>query len=498
MSNMRNVTRREFLKTAGAASVGLALAGAIPSMAAPTDKRPNILFVLADDWSYPHAGAYGDNIVKTPNFDKVAANGVIFTNAFCATPSCTGSRAAILTGQHVHRLDEGANLYGPLPRRFALYTDILEAAGYTIGLALKGHGPAPADNNGRPHNPAGPDFADFKTFIEQAPADKPFCFWHGSHYPHRDYKQDSGVKSGMRLEDVKVPPFLPDTPDVRGDILDYYYAVEQFDKQLGDALDALEKAGRSDNTIVVVTGDNGMPFPRSKATLYGIGVHNPLAIRWPGKAKAGRKVDEVVSFTDFAPTFLEAAGIKPPADMTGRSMMDLLKGSGTRDFIVTERERHVDCRVGHRAYPCRSIRTKEFSYIHNFEPDLWPAGDPKYFVGVGDFGDIDTGPSKDVILNGRDDPKIKPFFELATGKRPEEELFDLAKDPWELHNVANDPAYAKVKKDLRGKLDAWMKQTADPRATNPHDDRWDKYPYPGTKRPWINHGARPKTSETTK
>jgi len=497
MSENMSITRREFLRSAGAASVGLALAGALPSIAEPKDKRPNILFIIADDWSFPHAGVYGDNIVETPNFDKVAANGVVFTNSFCATPSCTGSRGAILTGQHVHRLDEGANLYGFLPKRLQVYPDILEAAGYTVGLALKGHGPAPADMGGRPRNPAGPSFPDFKTFMSQAPADKPFCFWHGSHFPHRDYKQDSGAKSGMKIEDVKVPGFLPDTPDVRGDILDYYYAIQQFDKQVGECLDVLQQSGRADNTLVVVTSDNGMPFPRSKANLYGVGVHMPLAVWWPGKTKAGTKVDEVVSHTDFAPTFLEAAGIEPPDSMTGRSLMDLLTGNGTRDFVVTEKERHVNCRAGDRAYPSRSIRTKDFCYIRNFEPDLWPAGDPKMWVGVGDFGDIDTGPSKDVMLERRDDPKIKPYFELATAKRPEEELFDLKKDPWELHNLADAPAYAKTKKELRDKLDAWMAKTADPRAANPHDDRWDNYEYTGAKRPWINKGAR-KKEETSK
>jgi arylsulfatase A-like enzyme len=216
----------------------------------------------------------------------------------------------------------------------------------------------------------------------------------------------------------------------------------------------------------------------------------PLAVRWPAKVAGGRKVTEVVSHTDFAPTFLEAAGIQPPAEMTGRSMMDLLTGAGTRDFIVTERERHVDCRVGDRSYPCRSIRTKQFVYIENLEPELWPAGDPKMWKGVGDFGDIDTSPSKEVILQRRDDPKIKPFFQLATAKRPAEELYDVTKDPWELHNLANDPKYAKTKKMLREKLDAWRAKTADPRVTNPHDDRWDKYPYAGNTKPWVNMGSR--------
>lgn len=494
MSSSRHITRREFIRSAGAASVGLALASAIPGLAeGKPDKRPNILFVIADDWSYPFAGVYGDTIVKTPNFDKVAANGILFTNSFCAAPTCTGSRGAICTGQHVHRLDEGANLYGFLPARYKVYPDILEEAGYTVGLTMKGFGPQPKTDFFRKRNPAGPGFLDFKTFMAQAPEDKPFCFWVGSHFPHRDYPQDSGVESGMRLEDVKVPPFLPDTPEVRGDILDYFYAIQQFDKQLGNVMATLERYGRTENTLLVVTGDNGMPFPRSKANLYGISTHMPLAIQWPAKIRAGRVVDEIVSHTDFAPTFLEAAGVEPKAEMTGRSMMDLLMGSAKRDFIVTERERHVNCREGNRAYPCRAIRTKDFVYIRNLEPDLWPAGDPKMWRGVGDFGDIDTGPTKDVILSRRDDPAIKPFFDLATAKRPAEELYDVRKDPWELHNVADDPAYSKVKDILRAKLDAWMVKTADPRVANPHEDRWDRYPYAGSIKPWINKGARKKS-----
>lgn len=492
MSDRKDITRRDFLRQAGAASLGLALAAAMPSTAAGPDKRPNILFVIADDWSFPHAGVYGDNVIKTPNFDKVAASGVIFTNSYCAAPTCTGSRGAILTGQHIHRLDEGANLYGFLPKRLKTYPDILEAAGYTIGLSLKGHGPHPPDMGGRTRNPAGPSFPNFRKFLEQAPADKPFCFWWGSHFPHRDYKQDSGINSGMRLEDVKVPGFLPDTPEVRGDILDYYFAAQRFDQQLGECLDLLDEYGKAENTLVVVTSDNGMAFPRSKGNLYGIGTHMPLAVRWPGKIKGGKKVAEVVSHTDFAPTFLEAAGIKPPTDMTGRSMMDLLLGNGKRDFVVTEKERHVNCREGDRAYPCRAIRTRDFVYIRNLEPDLWPAGDPKMWKGVGDFGDIDTSPTKDVFLERRDDPKIKPFFDLATAKRPAEELYDVAKDPWELHNLADDPKYGATKRKLREKLDEWRIATEDPRILNPHDNRWDKYEYTGNTKPWINKGARTK------
>jgi arylsulfatase A-like enzyme len=482
-----DITRREFIKTAGAVAAGMALNGfgVLPSEAAEGDHRPNIVFMIADDWSYPHASVYGDKIVKTPNFDKVANEGVLFTNSFCAAPTCTASRGGVCTGQAIHRLDEGANLYGSLPGRFKTYPDILEAQGYTVGMSGKGWAPGPLENAGRTRNPAGPEFKNFKEFMAQAPKDKPFCFWFGSHFPHRDYEPGCGAKSGMKPEDVEVPPFLPDTPEIRNDILDYYWEVQQFDAQVGAVLGNLELSGRAENTIVVITSDNGMPFPRSKANLYDVGTHMPLAIRWPAKVRGGRKVDDPVGHTDFAPTFLDAAGIKPPSDMTGTSLLDLLQGDGNRDAVFTERERHVNCRKGDLSYPARAVRTKDFLYIRNFRPDLWPAGDPEMWVAVGPFGDIDTSPSKKLLLNRRDDSEIKPFFDLATAKRPAEELFDLKKDPWNLHNVADDPDYAGTTKKLAKKLKAWMAKTDDPRAKNPDDDRWDKYHYFGVLGEWV-------------
>ncbi len=481
-------TRREFMKSAGTAAAGLALGGLtlLPSEAAG-DERPNILFILADDWSAPHAGILGDKVIKTPNFDKFAKDAVLFTDAHCAAPTCTPSRAGVVTGQAIHKLDEGANLYGILPGRFKVYPDVLEASGYCIGMCGKGWAPGQIEGSGRTRNPAGPEFTNFKEFMKQVPADKPFCFWFGSHRPHRDYLPGSGVTAGMKPEDVTVPPFLPDTIEVRNDILDYYAAVEAFDKELGAVLANLELSGRAKNTLVVVTSDNGMPFPRSKANLYNIGTNMPLAIQWPAKVKGGRKVDDPVIHTDFAPTFLQAAGLKPLPEMTGTSLLPILTSGRSlkREFIVVEKERHTNCREGNKGYPCRGLQTKDFLYIRNFHPDLWPAGDPKRWAAVGDFGDIDTGPSKAVILDRRDDPKIKPFFELATAKRSAEELYDLKADPWQLHNLADDPKHAKTREKLAGQLQAWMAKTGDPRATNPNDDRWDKYPYYGSIEPWV-------------
>ena len=448
-----------------------------------SDNRPNILFCLADDWGYPHAGVYGDPTVHTPTFDRLAREGILFTHAFSAAPSCTPSRAAMLTGQAPHRLAEGGNLHGFLPSRFEVYPDLLEAAGYSVGFTRKGWGPGKFEAGGRKRNPAGNQFKDFSEFLKQVPEGKPFCFWFGSHDPHRPYDKGSGAKAGLRPDTVVVPPYLPDSPEVRSDILDYYFEVERFDREVGELLRLLEQAGKLDNTLVAVTGDNGWPFPRSKANLYDAGTRQPFAVRWPARMKGGRTLEDFVSLADLAPTFLEAAGLKIPQDMTGRSIMGLLTGTeklGARSTVFIERERHANVRQGDLSYPARAIRTKDFLYIRNFRPDRWPAGDPELYFAVGPYGDCDPSPSKDFILGHRQDTALAQLFQLGFEKRPAQELYDLRKDPFQLVNVATRPEYAAARLKMREALDRWMKETGDPRATT-DDDLWDKYPYFGER-----------------
>ena len=405
---------------------------------------------------------------------------MLFRNAFAAAPSCTPSRASLLTGRAVHQLGEGGNLWGFLPSRFDVYPDRLKSAGYVIGHTRKGWGPGNFQAGGRARNPAGPQFASFDEFYKQAPKDKPFCFWFGSTDPHRPYEKGTGAGSGLKAEDVLVPAFLPDTPEVRSDILDYYYEVERIDREAGAIVAALERAGQLDNTLIVWTADNGLPFPRAKANLYDGGTHVPLAVRLPGKVKAGRTLDDFVVLTDLAPTLLEAAGLTLTPGMTGRSLMTLLAGQRQpgRDRVFLERERHANVRRGDLSYPARAVRTQDFLYIRNFRPDRWPAGDPEMYFAVGEFGDIDGSPSKDLLLARQSDPAIARYFNLATAKRPAEELYDLRKDPGQINNVAMKEEYARTKKDLRAALDKWMRDTGDPRITT-DDDRWDKYPYFG-------------------
>jgi arylsulfatase A-like enzyme len=446
------------------------------------DDRPSILFALADDWAWPHAPAYGDKVAKVPNFERVAKDGILFTHAFSASPSCTPSRAAILTGQHIHRLEDSGNLWSQLAPKFETYPDLLEKEGYAVGLWGKGWGPGDFKAGGRERNPAGPAVKNFPEFLKTVPKGKPFCFWFGHRDPHRPYEKGQGLKAGLKLQDVEVPPYLPDTPEVRSDLLDYYFAVERFDRDLGEALATLETAGRAANTLVLVSGDNGMPFPRCKANLYDSGTRQPLAVRWPARVKGGRVVDDLVGLMDIAPTVLEAAGLKPPASMTARSFLDILRGESPtgRDRILLERERHANVRQGDLSYPCRALRTKEYLYIRNLRPELWPAGDPEKWKAVGAFGDCDPGPSKDQIIARRDQDLAK-FFRIAFEKRPARELYDIAKDPHNLVNLAERMPNLADKMD--GELTQGLKETGDPRvaggALSGDDVRWDKYPYFG-------------------
>jgi len=465
-------------------------------------RRPNILFCIADDQSWLHTSIAGDKGVKTPAFDRVARTGVLFSNAICASPGCAPSRAAILTGRVPWQLEEAGTHASLFPKKFEVYPDMLEAAGYYVGLTGKGAGPCNWKDAGWKRNPAGPAFdtrtaaqklkgisnndyaGNFEDFLASKPKDKPFSFWCGFHEPHRAYDAGSGLQAGKKLSDAAVPPFLPDVPEVRSDILDYYVEIEHADRHLNRMLDLLEMRGELENTLVVITADNGMPFPRAKATMYEYGIHMPLAVCWPAVCKGGRKIDDLISFTDFAPTFLEAAGIPVPKVMTGKSFLDVLKSgkSGqvdpSRTWALSGRERHSHARFDNLGYPARALRTSQYLYVRNFKPDRWPAGDPEQFA------DVDNGPTKRYILEHRNDPKIKPYFEAGFGKHPAEELFDVRTDPGCMKNLAASPSHAAVLKQLREQLDKTLLAQRDPRLLG-KGDIWETYPRFSPMRPEL-------------
>ncbi len=479
-----NSERRFALKQIGTLASGAAIlsfAGCGPG--SWNAKRPNILLALADDWSWPHAGVAGDTTLQTPTFDRIVSEGVLFENAYATAPSCTPSRAAILTGRYHWELEEGANLWGTLPAKFPVYTDLLEAVGYHVGFTRKGWGPGRIKPGGRGRNPAGARYRSFEHFLRARPKNAPFCFWFGSHDPHRYYGPRSRLNRSCETGEVKPPACLPDVRMVRKDLCRYYFEVGRFDREVGELMNALMEIGELENTLVVVTSDNGMPFPRCKANLYDTGTRVPLAMRWGKSIATGKRVSDFVGLVDLAPTFLELAGAPVPAEISGSSLMPLLRGDlftwgneKQRDFILTGRERHIWAQgETPTGYPSRAIRTHDYLYIRNFVPDRWPVGDPP------GYRDVDNSPTKRYMLRNRQDPNVRRLFSLAFAKRPAEELYDLQRDPAQLHNVAAEDDYQEVRETLAKRLVHGLVETNDPRVMG-GGEKFDEYPYYMLKR----------------
>ena len=465
-------------------AVAAFLLSALPLHAAD---RPNIVFAIANDWGRPHAGAYGDEGIKTPAFDRLAREGVLFENAYISSPSCTPSRGAIITGQQFWRLGAAGNLWSVWPSKFAEYPKLLAGDGYFVGSYRKGWGPGRHPYSAV--NPAGKQYQSVDAFFAARATDSPFCFWFGASDPHRPYTRGSGVESGIDLAKVHLFEHYPDVEEIRSDVADYYWEVERFDREVGELIARLEEMGELDNTIFVMTGDHGMPFPRGKANLYDSGTGVPLAIRWKARVPGGRRVTDFVSTTDLAPTFLEAAGLSVPAEMTGRSLVGLLTSDGSgraepaRDHVLFGKERHVPGQEAPDSggYPMRGIRTDEYLYIRNLRADRWPAGTPNHeaaFITHAWLADCDNGPTKTYLWTHQDDPAVKTYYDLAFGMRPAEELYDLMKDPGQVHNVANDPAYDTIRKDLGVRLFEGLSATGDPRIEG-RGELFDLPPYLG-------------------
>jgi N-sulfoglucosamine sulfohydrolase len=462
--------------------------------------RPNILFCIADDQSFPHAGAYGCKWVKTPAFDRVAREGILFTNAFTPNAKCSPSRSCILTGRTSWQLEAAANHVPYFPAKFKTYAETLMENGYHVGHTAKGWAPGdPGMMNGKKRELLGPAYntiktvppakfisdidytANFEAFLNDSNQGKPFCFWFGSTEPHRPYEFRAGTgKGGKSIAEIeKVYGFWPDNDTVRNDLLDYAFEIEYFDSHIGKMLKVLENKGLLENTIVIITADNGMPFPRIKGNGYMLSNHLPLAIRWPkGISNPGRVVSDFVSFTDFAPTFLEVAGVAASlsgmAEMEGKSLLPLLsaKQKGKfREFMVIGKERTDLGRPDDLGYPIRGIVSEEFLYLKNYFPDRWPAGNPE--TG---YMDCDGSPTKSYILNERRSRGKSYFWELNFGKHPGEELYLLTKDQECTENLADQPEYASLKAKLVSQMEKKLRDDKDPRILG-KGEIFDTYPY---------------------
>jgi N-sulfoglucosamine sulfohydrolase len=468
-----------------------------------SDQRPNILFAISDDQSFPHMGAYGTDWVQTPAFDRVAEEGVLFNRAYVPNPKCAPSRAIILTGRNSWQLEEAANHWPYFPQKFKVFPEVLAEHGYFVGATGKKWAPGIAETaDGKPRSLTGIAYdeyraepptsmisnndyaANFEAFLEDRPDGQPFSFWYGATEPHRAYEYRSGIeKGGKQLSDIDaVPDFWPDDEEVHIDMLDYAFEIEHFDDHLGRMLQLLEEYGELENTFVVVTADNGMPFPRIKGQTYEMSAHMPLAIMWPdGIDHPGRVVDDFVSFADFAPTFIELAGLDwqdtgmhPPA---GRSLTDILYAgedgyiNPQRDHILLGKERHDIGRPYDWGYPIRGIIRGDMLYIRNFESTRWPAGNPE--TG---YLNTDGSPTKTLILDNRTTPGMHHYWAWNFGKRPGEELYNIADDPGCIHNLAGDPAYQETRDNLKAELFERLKEQGDPRMFG-RGYVFDAYPY---------------------
>lgn len=464
------------------------------------NELPNILFCIADDASRESFGAYRSVYCKTPAIDALASKGVVFTNAYTQNPKSAPSRACIVTGKYSWQLKEATNHFCHFPAEFKLYPQILMDNGYHVGFTGKGWGPGTYDTK---YNPAGPEYnkltvnnrpakgisntdyaGNFEMFLNENKEGKPFCFWLGCKEPHRFYEKDSWKKNGKKLEDVsKVQPFLPDNDIIKGDLLDYAIEVEWYDKHVGKAIEILKKKNMLDNTIIIVTSDHGMPFPRIKGQIYDEGFHIPFIVYWKGKIMSGRTVSDFIGFHDIAPTILEAANVKGDFGMTGKSFLNLLTSDKngridkTRDHMILCKERHDVGRANedgiNLGYPVRAIRTDDFLYVVNYKPERWPVGNPEY-----GYRNCDNSPSKSYLTSLKPEDKDYSLYELGFGKRPKEELYLIKEDPHCINNVAENNKYKDVKIKLRKQMEKELKESGDPRMFG-KGDIFDTYKYVG-------------------
>lgn len=521
---------------------GECLLPANPAHAA--DQRWNILFCFADDWGR-YASCYQgldgrptlNDIVKTPNVDRMAREGVLFRNAFVNAPSCTPCRSSLLTGRYFFNCERGSITDGAVwDPAIPSYPLMLRDAGYTIGKSYKVWSPgtprdAPFGGEQyafEKHGTLAQHFSqhavpmlrsglsvtaarerilaevrgNFDDFLAAAKPDQPWHYFFGPTTTHRTWIKGSGkLLWGIEPDSLegKMPKFLPDVPEVREDVADYLGECEAFDAYVGVILQRLEQSGQLDHTLIVISGDHGMPgVPAGKCNLYDHGVSVPLVIRLPGGKGAGRIVDDLVSLPDLAPTFMEIGGVTPPAGLYGRTLMPLLTSdkSGvidpTRDWVITGRERHVAiARDGNLPYPMRSLHTPDYVYIRNFAPDRWPMGSPGAITATSaptalelesntyvSYADMDGSPTKAWLVGHRNDPAGKWYYDFAFGKRPAEELYDARKDPDEMTNLADDPAFAEVKARLAQRLLKTLTDAQDPRVAG-DGLKFDRPPFVG-------------------
>ncbi len=436
-------------------------------------ERPNFVLIIADDMAWDDCSPYGHPSIRTPNLRKLAEGGMRFDNAFLTISSCSPSRASIITGRYPHRTG-AEELHWPVPADQVTFVEKLKASGYWTGAAGKWHlGEAlrerfdevrevdtsgfqlPAGKAGEAgkfveslEGEAQSGCADWVPMLEERPRDQPFFFWLAALDPHRDYSDDI-INESHQPDDIRLPPYHPDTPEVRADYARYYDEIARLDKYVGRVMETLQAQDVADETLVLFISDNGRPFPRDKTTLYDSGIKTPWIVHWPAKVKPGSTCRRLVSTIDIAPTFLELAGVTDRGDtFEGRDFSPLLTRpeEAIREFVYAEKNWHDF--EDH----ARAVRNERYKYIHNAYEDL----------PLTPSADSARSPTHEALKTLRDAGKLRPHQSLPfTAPRPKEELYDTIDDPHELRNLAEDPRHAIVLETLRDAFRAWEKRTGD-------------------------------------
>jgi arylsulfatase A-like enzyme len=461
---MPEFSRRSLIKMGASAGAALSTTHSVAAQ-----DRPNILLILSDDHSVPHVGCYGNPDIKTPNLDRFASQGIRFDRAYVTCPQCVPSRASIMTGRSPVGI-QMTRFSAPLAMEYRTYPEILREQGYFTGVAGRTYhlDGAPTSEVARrtfeKHNlqtfPRRLDyvkqggrpqyFEQLNEFLDLAPKGKPFFMQWCSNDPHRPLDSDA-IPQPHDPSKLKLPAHYPDTKLVREDFARYYDEISRFDADFGKIMSTLEQRGLAQNTLVAFMGDNGASQLRGKGTLYEFGINVPLLMRWPGKVQAGRSSSELVSGEDLAPTFLDAAGIAPPKEMTGRSVLKHLRGESFegRKHIFAERGAHGSgLPNGSAAFDLgRCVVGRRYKFVYNA---TWQTPyQPVDFAGDAFWKEL-----QQMNADGKLSPELSRVYFSPT--RPMCELFDLEKDPREFNNLAGKPEAAAIEKELRDVLSEWM------------------------------------------
>ncbi len=446
-----SLSRRDFLGvlTGGAAAMATLPRGVFAVRTGA--KKPNIVFLLSDDHGILDSGCYGNKVLRTPNIDSLAREGMRFTRAFTATAMCTPTRSMLYTGLFPHRNGAHPNHSAIRPGVRTL-PHYLSQLGYRVALAGKKH-IKPLKSfpfEFLPLNDVGKHVAKVGT--------KPFCLVIATHDPHGPYKK-LPPGEGYDPAKVELPPYLVDTPETRQTLAYYSNSVAALDRQVGQYLDILRKRRLEENTLFLYASDNGTGFPFAKWTLYDAGLNLPFIARWPGRIEPGAVTDAMVSYVDVLPTFIRVAGGTPPETLDGRSFLPVLNGKKTehRELIFgTHTTKGI---ISGSEFPLRCVRTKTYKYIRNLNPD----GAFTNIVTHGRMGKEANAAAywQSWLKLARNDPFAARRVKMYQ-HRPAEELYDLRSDPYELKNIAKEPSQKGLLASLRNHLKKWTKQQGDP------------------------------------